>query len=97
MTSQFRNTIFTEHAILHQFHFDIGNVLFEQVLPYHTFLSSWYAYLQLLDIKYMLSCELCGNSPNIVIMDATALAFRKDMLKWPLNKAGAYTSPITGR
>ena len=47
--------------------------------PYIKFTSAWYAYLELLDIDYDegSNCNQCGEYPDIVICDGTALGFQK--------------------
>ena len=59
---------------------DCGGVL-PTLLSYNNFRMAWYSYLALLDIDYNegFRCIHCKSNPKIVIMDATSLAFRKEM------------------
>ena len=52
-------------------------------LTYNKFKDSWYAFLSLLDIDLDegFSCEICKDHPRMLIMDATSLSFRKEMIQ----------------
>lgn len=52
-------------------------------LTYNKFKDSWYAFLSLLDIDLDegFSCEICKDQPRMLIMDATSLSFRKEMIQ----------------
>lgn len=75
-----RGTIFTEYSILKMLHQDAGSRL-PDLLTYNHFRMAWYNYLSRLNIDYTegFRCNDCGNSPVIVIMDATTLSFRKEL------------------
>ena len=47
-----RTTIHTEYSVLCQDHKDAGNENIMSILSYQQYLTSWYLYLQLLEIDY---------------------------------------------
>lgn len=53
-------------------------------MHYNHFRFAWYAYLEVLDVDYStgFQCNHCGPHPELVIMDATALSFRKKYDFW---------------
>ncbi|CAG2192478.1 unnamed protein product [Mytilus edulis] len=53
-------------------------------MTYQDFKCAWYAFLDLLDINYENSfqCPHCGPDPDTVVMDATSVAFRKELISW---------------
>ena len=55
---------------------------FKSLMPYSTFIRSWYCYLMLLDVDWEtgMLCEECGPSPRLVICDGTQLGFQKKFL-----------------
>ena len=57
---------------------------FKYMFTYNHYRLSWYAFLDLLDIDYQVGfqCTACGECPPIFVMDATSLAFRKDLMPW---------------
>ncbi|CAH1786457.1 unnamed protein product [Owenia fusiformis] len=61
-----------------------GYIDFENVFLYNHFRSSWYAFLDLLELDYqeMFSCPKCGDTPNTIVCDGTSLSFRKDLFSW---------------
>ncbi|XP_033731140.1 uncharacterized protein LOC117320740 [Pecten maximus] len=63
---------------------DMGIDLIDKGMSYVKFRHSWYAFLDLLDIQYQegFECNTCGSSPNVIICDATSLAFRKSFVTW---------------
>ena len=65
-------------------HNDAGNDAFSSMISYNHFRLAWYAFLKLLEIEYEseFKCHECGNQPEIVIMDATSLGFRKELDLW---------------
>ena len=79
-----RTTIYTEYTVLNQSYIDAGNSNFKDVVHYTHFCSAWYAYLELLDIDYScgFQCSNCGPYPSLVVMDATALSFRRQFDFW---------------
>ena len=63
-------------------HQDAGEDDFKSKFPYHWLKVSWYHYL---DINYANGhncpkCSVGGNTPSIIICDATSLAFRCELL-----------------
>ena len=79
----YRTTMYTEYCVLSKAHEDAGNKDFK-LFTYNHFRSSWYSFLNLLDIdmKKGFICEQCGAQPDTVLMDATSLAFRRDVESW---------------
>lgn len=74
--------MYTFHGILSAIYSDYGIEHFNKKFPYHWLRSSWYHYLNLLDINYSNGyiCPKCGVEPSTVICDATSLAFRRAFL-----------------
>ncbi len=78
-----------------------GNQFNKYMFTYNHYRLSWYAFLDPLDIDYQVGfqCTACGDCPPIVVMDATSLAFRKDLMPWKsqLNGSGVHktSSPIS--
>lgn len=68
-------------------HEDAGNPSFSSTVGYHHFRSAWYAFLSLLDIDFSegFQCITCGNDPQVIVMDATGLSFRKELDFWKDN------------
>lgn len=75
----------TYHKVLIAKHEDSGDHQFQAIFPYYVFRSSWYHYLELLDIDYPhgFTCPKCSSMPDIIVCDATSLAFRRQLLKVP--------------
>ena len=82
--------MYTEYNILKDLHHDLGNYNFATVLSYKSFRSGWYSFMNLLELDYSegFFCNTCGFEPQIVVMDATSLAFRKHMIKFDSAKKG---------
>ena len=82
----YRTTIYTQYCVLSKSHEDTGAALkdFESNFTYNHFRFAWYAFLKLMDINYSegFKCTHCGSVPSTVVMDATSLAFRKDLAPW---------------
>ena len=80
----FRSTIFTEYNVLKKTFIDAGYTDFSDKMSYQDFKEAWYAFLALLDIDYLNSfnCPQCGPDPKTVVMDATSVAFRKELISW---------------
>lgn len=80
----FRSTIFTEYQVLCQTLSDAGYVDIGEKMTNQDFKCAWYAFLDLLDINYENSfqCPHCGPDPDTVVMDATSVAFRKELISW---------------
>lgn len=70
--------------MLNQSFVDAGNSDFKTTVLYCHFLSAWYAYMELLDINFSegFQCSECGPNPPLIIMDATALSFRRKLDFW---------------
>lgn len=70
--------------MLNQAFIDAGTTDFKSTVSYSHFLAAWYAYVELLDIDYAegFQCSACGPNPSLVIMDATALSFRRQLDFW---------------
>ena len=79
-----RTTMYTEYSILEQIHKDVEDRPLKAVFTYNHFRLSWYAYLSMLDIDLSLgfSCKACGRTPDVLIMDATSLSFRRALDSW---------------
>lgn len=75
--------MYTEYSVLSKAHEDAGNKDFK-LFTYNHFRSSWYSFLNILDIDMDegFICEQCGAQSDIVLMDATSLAFRRDLQSW---------------
>lgn len=75
--------MYTEYSVLSKVHEDAGNKDFK-LFTYNHFRSSWYSFLNLLDIDMEkgFMCQNCGLQPDIVLMDGTSLAFRRDVESW---------------
>lgn len=54
----------------------------EKMPSYNQLRYAWYSFLDLLEIDYTASstCSECGPEPEIVVCDATTVAFRKTMV-----------------
>ena len=74
--------MYTYHKVLLAKHEDSLDFMFPSVFPYYVFRASWYKYIELLDIDFKMSfeCPKCSSQPDIIICDATSLAFRRDFL-----------------
>lgn len=72
----------TYYTVLCEKHVDAGDTSFPQVFTYHYFRSSWYYFVQLLDIDYVsgFQCPKC-LVPETIICDATSVAIRKELLQ----------------
>lgn len=79
-----KTTIFTEYSVLKKTFSDSGFPDFFEKMSYQDFKEAWYAFMDLLDIDFDHSfhCPDCGPDPDTVIMDATSVAFRKELLSW---------------
>lgn len=81
----YRTTMHTEYTILNAIHCDAAEQsLHAAGFQYHHFRMGWYSFITLLDIDFSegFYCEQCGSSPNAVIMDGTAVSFRKALDSW---------------
>ena len=79
-----RTTIYTEYSVLKKNFCDSGFSCIGDQMSYADFKDAWYAFLNLLAIDYETSfeCPGCGPAPETVVMDATSVAFRKEMIEW---------------
>ena len=80
--------MYTYYTIMASLHQDAGEFNLPSKFPYHWFKASWYHYLSILDIDYengfrCPNCTVDGNPPDIIICDATSLAFRRDLQEGP--------------
>lgn len=70
-----------------------NDLRFQKTFSYAHFKFAWYGFLELLcstiDFEKGFQCGQCGSSPVNVIMDATALAHRKDLKFWSSNLQNA--------
>ena len=78
-----RMPIYVFHAIYVREKCDDGFMLACN-LTYNKFKDAWYGYLSLLDIDIDsgFACDICEDRPDILIMDATSLSFRKEFAHW---------------
>ncbi len=78
-------TMYGEYQLLSKMQTDAGyREEFLRYFSYQRFRASWYHFIQLLDISYIdgFTCEQCGELPETVIMDATSISVRKELLSW---------------
>ena len=63
---------------------NVGTQNFPEVITYNHYRLAWYSFMNVLDIKYEegFKCPKCGCEPRAIIMDATSLAFRKELYSW---------------
>lgn len=84
-----RTTIFTEHSVLTASFKDAGIPDFPKLVSYNHFRIAWYLFLELISAEINFSdgflCSQCGTYPSVTIMDATSLAFRRDLDFWSGN------------
>ena len=75
--------MYTEYNVLKTCHEDVDDAPL-QSFQYNHFRLSWYSFLNLLDIDYSrgFSCDACGEYPNVIIMDGTAVCFRSSLDSW---------------
>ena len=69
--------------MLKSIHEAAGSTLGEY-FSYNHFRCAWYSYMKLLAINYDegFQCTKCGANPSTVVMDGTAIAFRKELDSW---------------
>ncbi|XP_065055209.1 uncharacterized protein LOC135683786 [Rhopilema esculentum] len=79
-----RMPIYVFHTIYVREKRDEGLSCEISTFSYNKFKDAWYSYLELLDIDIDqgFGCEICKNAPDIVLMDATSLSFRKELTHW---------------
>lgn len=84
LNAHYRTTMYTEYSVLIKAHEDAGSYSFESIIHYNHFRCSWYSFLELLEIDFTegFQCAKCGSYPHTLIMDATGLAFRKELCFW---------------
>lgn len=63
---------------------DAGNLSFSSMVHYKHFRWAWYSFLALLDVDYStgFQCSRCGTYPQVLVMDATSLSFRRELGFW---------------
>lgn len=71
--------MYTEYTILQRMHSYVDESILLDTFKYNHFRCAWYSFLQLLDIDYSANycCKLCGDRPDTLIMDATAVSSEK--------------------
>ena len=76
--------MYTEYTVLQRLHFDVEDQLVLSAFKYHHFRKAWYTFMNLIDIDYDkgFSCNICGTSPELVVMDATSVSFRAALDSW---------------
>ena len=76
--------MYTEYTILQRMHRYVERKILLDRFKYNHFRCAWYSFLRLLDIDYSANycCKLCGDRPDIVIMDATSVSFRRALDSW---------------
>lgn len=76
--------MYTEYTIVQKLHSDMENNPLLDAFKYHHFRQAWYSYVNLLDVNYSrgFCCNVCGNNPTTVIMDGTAISFRRALDSW---------------
>ena len=79
----YRSTMYTEFCVLKKCLEDANDMSLHN-FQYNHFRTSWYSFLNLLDINYSSGffCEKCGEVPHTVIMDGTTLSFRRNLDTW---------------
>ncbi len=86
----------TEYCVLNKAHEDVApsTTSFKKIVHYKYFRSAWYAFLNLLDINFLegFQCATCGVCPQVVVMDATALSFRRELGFWNSDVPSAKSS-----
>ena len=63
---------------------DPASSSFKAKLPYNLFRAAWLEYARLLDLQLdsAFCCPECGPAPDIMVCDATTLAFRQQYDCW---------------
>ena len=94
--------MYTYYTIMSALQQDAGENNFPLKFPYHWFKASWYHYLSILDIDYQSgfkcpSCTVDGNPPDVIICDATSLAFRRDLQEEPGITISSQNCVLDGR
>ena len=76
--------MYTEYTILQRMHGYVDTKMLIEKFKYNHFRCGWYSFLHLLDIDYFdnYCCKLCGDKPDVVIMDATSVSFRRALDSW---------------
>ena len=66
-------------------------------MNYRQFRSSWMSFLNLMDIDYKdgFMCQICGNNPGVVVMDAIVMGLQKSMM--PADKTDNTKTAINER
>ena len=76
--------MYTEYSVLQRLHSDVEEKLLVDAFKYHHFRQAWYSYIQLMSIDYSkgFCCVKCGRNPTTLIMDGTAISFRRALDSW---------------
>ena len=78
-----QDSMYTEYTTFKEAHKDAGNNIISDIFSYNHYRHSWYS---LLDLEIGFMCPKCERLPQVVIMDATSLAFQRDLLITTANK-----------
>lgn len=105
-----RSTLYRYYLVLCERQADAQDSMalgFKAKVSYHLFRSAWLHYVSLLDLQmdsaFYCPDEHCGSAPQVMICDATALAFRqqydcwKDLLHDQQGRACGSTAAVEGR
>lgn len=76
--------MYTEYTILQRMHSYVEREILLDTFKYNHFRCAWYSFLHLLDIDYSTNycCKLYGDRPDTLVMDATAVSFRRSLDSW---------------
>ncbi len=93
--------MFTEYTVLDKILGEMDEQPVNHFFKYHHFKSACYSFINLLDVDLSnnFHCDVCGTSPNTMIMDATTISFRKTLASWrlPLAHQLSTATPKAGR
>ena len=83
ISPDFRITLHTFFNVWQERNVDAGNFAFHQLIDYNSWRFAWYAFLRLLDINYHQGwiCPRCGPQPDIIVCDATSVAFQRQFVQ----------------
>ena len=75
---------------------EMGFCNFESLCSYNNFVSSWYAFRDLLDVDFEegFVCEECGSNPKIIVCDGTSLGFKRSLLMSTLSMVSEQAVPV---
>ena len=69
--------MYTEYNVLKKCHADVDDIPLPS-FNYNHFRISWYSFLNRLEFFDGFTCNTCGPVPKLIVMDGTAVSFRKD-------------------